>query len=136
MGDKVFLHRPYHETDEPHPKLVSPWHGLYIVGAQLSPVIHRVSKPDESAEVMVHLGRIKQVLNPKSSPAPAFEALDEMFLGNTLLLPDLNGSMHAVSIGPYVIEAIDRHKRGIVAASVENFQYHLNLIGQPPQCGV
>ena len=136
MGDKVLLHRPYHESDGPNPKLVSPWHGPYIVRAQLSPVIYRVSKPNESTELTVHLGRMKRFVKPKSSPAPDFEALDDMFLGTTLPEPDLDGTMHAVTIGPYVIEAIDGHKRGVGAASVDNFQYHLKLQGQPPQCGV
>ena len=35
--------------------------------------------------------------------------------------------MHTVSIGPYVIEAIDGHKRRVGAASVDDFQYHLKL---------
>ena len=83
MGDRVLLHRPYHDTDGPNP-----------------------------------------------------EALDDMFLGTTLPVPDLDGSMHTVTIGPYVIEAIDGHKRGVGAASVDNFQYHFKLQGQPTQCGV
>ena len=83
MGDRVLLHRPYHDTDGPNP-----------------------------------------------------EALDDMFLGTTLPVPDLDGSMHTVTIGPYIIEAIDGHKRGVGAASVDNFQYHLKIQGQPTQCGV
>ena len=127
MGDRVLLHCPYHDTDGPNPKLVSPWHGPYTVRAKLSPVIYRVSKPNEPTELSVHLGRMK---------LPDFEALDDMFLGTTLPVPDLDGSMHTVTIGPYVIEAIDGHKRGVGAASVDNFQYHLKLQGQPTQCGV
>ena len=127
MGDGVLLHRPYDDTDGPNPKLVSPWHGPYTVRAKLSPVIYRVSKPNEPTELSVHLGRMK---------LPDFEALDDMFLGTTLPVPHLDGSMHTVSIGPYVIEAIDGHKRGVGAASVDNFQYHLKLQGQPTQCGV
>ena len=132
MGDKVLLHRPYHETDGPNPKLVSPWHGPYTVRAtcKLSPVIYRVNEP---AELTVHLGRMKPFVKPKSSPAPAFEALDDIFLRTTL---PVDGSMHAVTIGPYVIEAIDGHKRGVGQASVENFQYHLKLKGHPTQCGI
>ena len=136
MGDKILLHRPYHETDGSNPELISPWHGPHTVRAQLSPVIYRVSKPNEAAEATVHLGRMKQFVKPKSSPAPDFEALDDRFPGTTLTVPDLDGSMHIVTIGPYVIEAIDGHERGVGAASVENFQYHLKLKGQPPQCGV
>ena len=79
---------------------------------------------------------MERFLKPKSPPASDFEALDDMFLGTTLPVPDLDGSIHTVTIGPYVIEAIDGHKRGVGAASVENFQYHLKLECQPPQCGV
>ena len=52
-----------------------------------------------------------------------------MFLGTTLPVPDLDGSMHTVTIGPYVIEAIDGHKREVGPSSVENFQYHLKRKG-------
>ena len=79
---------------------------------------------------------MKRLVEPKSSTVPDFEALDDMFLGTTLPVLHLDGSMHTVSIGPYVIEAIDGHKRGVGAASVDNFQYHLKLQGQPTQCGV
>ena len=136
VGDKVILHRQYHETDGPNPTLVSPWHGPYTARAQVSPVIYRVSKPNEPAEATVHLGRMKRFVKPKSSPAPDFEALDDMFLGTTLPVHDLDGSMHTVTIGQYAIEAIDGHKRGVGAASLENFQHHLKLKGQPPQPGV
>ena len=136
VGDKVLLHRPYHETDGPNPKLVSPWHGPNTVRSQLSPDIYRVSKPNEPVKVTVHFGRMKRFVKTESSSAPDFEALDDMFLGTTLPVLDLDGSMHTVTIGPYVIEAIDSHQRGVGAASVENFQYNPKHKGQPPQCGV
>ena len=47
IGDRVLLHRPYHDTDGPNPKLISPWHSPYTARAKLSPVIYRVSKPNE-----------------------------------------------------------------------------------------
>ena len=53
MGDRVLLYRPYHDTDGPNPKLVSPWHGPYTVRAKLSPVIYRVSKPNEPNKITV-----------------------------------------------------------------------------------
>ena len=135
-GDEVLLHRPHHETDSPNPKLTSRWHGPYTIRAQLSPVIYRVLKPNKRAEITVYLGRMKPFVKPKSSPVPAFEALDDMFLGTALTVSDLDGSMDTVTIVPYVIEAIDGRKRGVGAASVDNFQYHLKLRGQPTQCGV
>ena len=104
MGDKVQVlqHRSYHETDGPNPKLISPWHGPYIVRAKLSPVVYRVSKPNEVAEITVHLGRMKRFVKPKASPAPDFEELDDMFLGTSLPVPDVDGTVHTVTIGPYV----------------------------------
>ena len=136
MGDQVLLHRPHHETDSPNPKLASPWHGPYTIRAQLSPVIYRIAKPNELAEITVHLDRMKLFVKTKSSPVPDFEPLDDIFLGITLPVLDLDGAMHTVTIGPYVIEGIDGHKQGVGAASVDNFQYHLKLKGQPTQCGV
>ena len=59
-----------------------------------------------------------------------------MFLGTTLPVPDLDGSVHKVMIGPYVIEYIDGHKRGVGAGSKDNFQYYLKLKDCPPQRGV
>ena len=64
MGDQVLLHRPHHETDSPNPKLASPWHGPYTIRAQLSPVIYRVSKPNEPAEITVRLSRMKKLSYP------------------------------------------------------------------------
>ena len=60
-GDKVLLHRPYHETDGPNPNLNSPWHGPYFVRTQLSPVTYRVGKAGDPAETTVHLGRMKNI---------------------------------------------------------------------------
>ena len=118
MSDQVLIHRPHHETD--------------TIKAQLFPVIYRVSKPNKPAKATVHLSRMKPFVKPDSSPVPDFEALDDMFLGTTLPVPDLDGSMHTVTIDPYVIETIDIHERGVGATSVDNFQYH----PQPTQCGV
>ena len=50
-----------------------------------------------------------------------------MFLGTTLPVSNLDDSMHTVTIGPYVIEAVDGHNRGVGATSVEKFPYHLEL---------
>ena len=73
---------------------------------------------------------------PTSSPVPDLEALDDMFLGTTIPIPDLEGSVHKVMLGPYVVEYIDGHKRGVGAGSPDNFQYHLKIKDWPPQRGV
>lgn len=134
-GEKVLVHRPYHETDGPNPKLYSPWHGPYVVRSKLSPVTYRVSKPDDQVETTVHLGRMKKYVQPTSSPVPDLEALDELFLGTSLPVPDLDGKAHKVMLGPYVVEYIDGHKRSKGAGSPENFQYHLKLKDYPTQRG-
>lgn len=135
-GDQVLIHRPYHETDGPNPKLYSPWHGPYTVRTKLSPVIYRVTQDGATTETTVHLGRMKKYIVPASSPVPDLDALDDMFLGTQLPIPDLEGSVTKVSIGPFTVEEIDGHKRGVGAASLANFQYHLKLKDYPPQLGV
>ena len=117
MGEQVLLHRPPTPTDGPNPKLVSPWHGPYTVRAQLSPVIYCASKDGDLAEITVHLGRLKKYLPPRDSPVPDLSALDDMFLGTTLPVPDLEGSLNAVKLGPYIVEGIDSHKRGVGSSS-------------------
>ena len=135
-GDQVLIHRPYHDSDGPNPKLYSPWHGPYSVRTKLSPVIYRVTKQGATTETTVHLGRMKKYNSPVTHPDPDLDALDDMFLGTTLPVPDLTGSMTKVTIGPFTVESIDGHKRGVGAASLANFQYHLKLKDYPPQLGV
>ena len=36
----------------------------------------------------------------------------------------------------FTIESIDGHKRGVGAASLTNFQYHLKVEGYPTQIGI
>ena len=88
-GEQVIIHRPYTEADGPNPKLISPWRGPYTVRAQTSPVIYRVTKDGNPAEITVYLGRIKKCCVPLSSPAPDPDALDDLFLGTTPPVPDL-----------------------------------------------
>ena len=92
-GEQVLIHRPYNEADGPNPKLISPWRGPYTVRAQLSPVIYRVTKDGNPAEITVHLGRMKKYVVPLSSPVPDLDALDGLFLGITLPVADLEGSL-------------------------------------------
>lgn len=91
-GDQVLIHRPYHESDGPNPKLDSPWHGPYSVSTELSPVIYGVTKDGAPAETTLHLGRMKKYNVRVASPVPDLDAIDDMFLGTTLPVPDLEGS--------------------------------------------
>ena len=76
-GEQILIHRPYNEDDGPNPKLISPWRGPYTERAQLSPVIYRVTKDGNPAEITVHLGRMKKYVVPQSSPVPDLDALDD-----------------------------------------------------------
>ena len=96
--------RPYNEADGPNPKLISPWRAPYTVRAQLSPVIYRVTKDGNPAEITVHLGRMKKYVVPRSSPIPDLDALDGLFLETTLPVPDLEGSFSKVMIGAFTVE--------------------------------
>ena len=102
----------------------------------MSPVIYRVTKDGNPSEITVHLGRMKKYFVPLSSPVPDLDALDDLFLGTTLPVPDLEGSLSKVMIGAFTIESIDGHKRGVGAASLINFQYHLKVEGYPTQMGI
>ena len=92
-GEHVLIHRLYNEADSPNLKLISPWRGPYTVRAQMSLVIHRVTKAGNPAEISVHLGRMKTFVVPLSSPVPDLDALADLFLGSTLPVPDLEGSL-------------------------------------------
>ena len=87
----------------------------------MSPVIFRVTKDGNPAEITVYLGRIKKYVAPRSSRASDLDALDDFFLGTTLPVPDLEGSLSKVMIGALTVESIDGHKRGVGAASLTNF---------------
>ena len=58
---------------------------------------------------------------PLSSPVPDLDAVDNIFVGVTLPVPDLEGSLLNVMIGAFTVESIDGHKREVGAAFLTNF---------------
>ena len=78
----------------------------------------------------------KKYVVPLSSPVPDLNAPDDISLATTFPVPDLEGSLSQVMIGAITVESIDGHKKGVGAASLTNFQYHLNLQGYPTQMGI
>ena len=132
-------HRPHDAagaTDEPNPNLTSPWRGPFTVRSQLSPVICRVARYGEIAETPVHSGRIKAYHHDATGSVPDLTALDDLFLVTTFPVPDIDGSVLTVHIGPYTIEAIGIHKRGPGKASLTNFQYHFVGKDKPSNLGI
>ena len=135
-GEQVLVHRPHTVTDGPNPKLISPWHGPFTVRSKVSPVIYRVSKDGELAETTVHLARMKKYFALRPNPVPDFSELDEMFLGQKIPIPDLDGTVFTVKINGYPVEGIGDFKRGKGQPSVNNFQYLFLLKDKPPALGI
>ena len=132
----MLVHRPATVTDGPNPKLISLWHGPFTVRSRVSPVIYRASKDGELAETSVHLARMKKYHALCPNVVPDFTALDEMFLGTKLPIPDLDGSVFAVKIGPYVIDGIDSFKGAAGRPSKKNFQYFFLVKDRPRGLGI
>ena len=125
-GDQVLIHRPYHDSDGPIPKIFCLWNGPYTVTTKLTPIIYRVPKQGTVAETTVHLSRRQKLYSPVKTLEPDLEVLDGTFLGTSLPVPHLKGSLTQVTIGPFTVESIEGRKRGVGAASLANFQYHQN----------
>ena len=70
----------------------------------MSPVISHLAEYGNPAEITVHLGRMKKCGVPLSFPVPDLDALDDLFLGTALPVPDLEGSLSKVMIA---VESID-----------------------------
>ena len=83
----------------------------------------------------VYLGRIKAYHSDTFSSVPYFTPLDEFVLG-TLPVPDLDGSVSTVHIGPYTVEAIESHKRGAGEASLSNFPYNYHVNDKPSSLSI
>ena len=73
----------------------------------MSPVMYCVTKDGNPAENTVRLGRMKKNVVPLSSPVPDLDALDDLFLGTTLPVPDLEGFLSKVMIGSFTVEMMD-----------------------------
>ena len=122
-GDRVRIHRPYTEADGPNPKLISPWRGPFVVRSRLSPAIYSVSKGDQPEGTTIHLACIKPYYAPPAAPTSDFDALDDLFLGTKIPLPDFENVASQVRIGNFVVKAMENHKRAPGKPSLTNFQY-------------
>ena len=89
-GQKVLVYRPFQDADGPNPKLLPPWRGPYVICSQLSSVVYRVRRTNETREVSAHLARIKRYHPREKAPAPEFDKLSIFFLGKQIPLPALD----------------------------------------------
>ena len=136
VGDRVLIHRPHTPADGPNAKLVQPWRGPYIVMAQKSPVVYRVTREDDNTESAVHLARMKPFFQRSDDRGTEPDPDETMFLGRQIPVPELQSSQPKVQLGPYTVRHITAHKRGLGAPSPSNFQYYLLLEGEPHNMGL
>ena len=133
-GQKVLVYRPHQSTDGPNPKLIQSWRGPYIVCSELSPVVHRIRRPDDMKQMSVHLANIRFYTSRQSAPAPDFHKLEEVFLGKTLPTPVLEESETVPPhIGIYQVDDDVCHRRGQGRHSPHNYIYRLRLKGFGPE---
>ena len=133
-GQRVLAYKPHHSTDGPNPKLIQPWREQNIICSNLSPVVYRIRRPDDTKQVSVHLAHIKSYRLRESVPAPDFQKLEGLFLGKTLPTPALEES-ETVSphIGIYQVSDVVGHRRGQGRHSPHNYIYRLRLKGLGPE---
>ena len=133
-GELVLVYRPYQDSDGPNPKLLLPWRGPYVICSQLSPVVYRVRRQNETGEVSVHLAHIKRYYARKTPPAPDFDKLSEFFLGRQIPLPELDHPDEAQpKIESYVVDKVVNHKSGKGPKTPYNYRYRLRLRGYSPE---
>lgn len=86
------IHRPYNETNgiDPKPSELVPLRSLVVCSNTTNWQKHVV---------------------PKLSSTRNLETLDDMFLATTSSVPDFEGSLTRVTIGPYTVDCIHGHKR-------------------------
>ena len=133
VGQKVLVYKPYQEADGPNPKLILPWRGPYIICSQLSPVVYRVRRANESREVSVHLAHLKQYYARQKPPAPQFNKLAEYFLGKRIPLPAVENDENQPRIERYIVDKVVDHKTGRGRKSLHNYKYRLRLKGYGPE---
>ena len=133
-GELVLVYRPYQDSDGPNPKLLLPWRGPYVICSQLSPVVYRVRRQNETREVSVHLAHIKRYYARKTPPAPDFDKLAEFFLGRPISLPELDHPDEAQpKIESYVVDKVVNHRSGKGPKTPYNYRYRLRLRGYGPE---
>ena len=133
-GELVLVYRPYQDSDGPNPKLLLPWRGPYVICSQLSPVVYRVRRQNETGEVSVHLAHIKRYYARKTPPAPDFDKLSEFFLGRQIPLPELDHPDEAQpKIESYVVDKVVNRKSGKGPKTPYNYRYRLRLRGYGPE---
>ena len=133
-GELVLVYRPYQDSDGPNPKLLLPWRGPYVICSQLSPVVYRVRRQNETREVSVHLAHIKRYYARKTPPAPDFDKLAEFFLGRPIPFPELDHPDEAQpKIESYVVDRVVNHRSGRGPKTPYNYRYRLRLRGYGPE---
>ena len=123
-GQKVLVDRPFQDTDRTNPKLLLPWRGPYIICSQLSPVLYRVRRTNETREVSVHLAHFKPFHSREKPSAPQLDKLANFFPGKEISLPALD---HQDQIKPrlesYYVHRVVSHRCGPGRKGTHNNKY-------------
>ena len=136
-GQKVLVYRPFQDADGPNPKLLPPWRGPYVICSQLSSVVYRVRRTNETREVSAHLARTKRYHPREKPPAPEFDKLAIFFLGKQTPLPALDHQDQILPrIESYIVDRVVSHRRGPGRKSTHNFKYRLRLQGYGPESDI
>ena len=133
-GQEVLVYRPYQDSDGPNLKLLLPWRGPYVVCSQLSPVVYRVRLTNDTREGSARLAHIKPYHQRETPPAPQFEKLAELVLGEPIPLPELDHPDAAQpKIESYSVDRVVDHKRGPGRPTPHNYKYCIRLRGYGPE---
>ena len=133
-GQEVLVYRPYQDSDGPKPNLLLPWRGPCVVRSQISPVVYRVRLTNDTQQVSLHLAHIKPYHQQETPPAPHFEKLVELFLGEPIPPPELDDPDAAQpKTESYSVDWVIDHKRRPGRPSRHNYKYRLRLRGYGPE---
>lgn len=83
----------------------------------------RTAKHGVLLETSVQLDRITPCHFRTSSAVPDFAESDYLFIGTTLPMRGLDGSVFRGPVGPFIVEGVVNHERRQGKPSIANFQY-------------
>ena len=118
------------------------WGGPYVICSQLSPVVYRVRRMNETREISVHLAYLKPYHPRETPPAPEFDKLAELSWENKFpyprwtILVKLNQQLSHTSLTEWSVTSLDRAGKICVILNTactpeSDLKY---CAGEVPQC--
>ena len=112
------------------------WGGPYVICSQLSPVVYRVRRMNETREISVHLAYLKPYHPRETPPAPEFDKLAELSWENKFpyprwtILVKLNQQLSHTSLTEWSVTSLDRAGK---VCTILNTAWHMRLRGYGPE---